>query len=509
VGDENGDGYDDLLVTHDPFTTSPFPQHSNINQVELFFGGNPMDYRPGFIFHIAGENYGIGDNVGYIGHPVWGKNPYFTINNYQWTTGNEPNIKHLSFYEGGAALDNDPEYVLNRPVEQAIYPNLKPHRCCPFDFNGDGLDDYAVTERIRDNSRILMYYGGAEFDTIPDWEAPLPSTHAYSYRTSYSTGYDINQDGYDDLLVEHQRMGAHDLYYTNISLFLGGLPADTVPLFTWNDSTYSQRYRTELHGFSLVPDINGDGYDDWAIAYDMTGDDGVFIYYGGENPDSIYDSNLMGHSGILMGEEPDVAGGDFNGDGYGDIVTGNEGAYYWEGEVDIYFGRPGWELKKVADLAIDGVQRYGKDFECFGQYVGAVGDYNGDGIDDFVVRVGSGDTYESPKLIILAGNPGWKVDVPAEIVPEKYELALKAYPNPFNSTVTFTYTLPTPGTVMLSLYDLNGRKVAEMGRHPASAGQYQTDWNSNGIAGGVYWAMLLFQSGGESHTVSQKIVLLK
>jgi hypothetical protein len=80
-----------------------------------------------------------------------------------------------------------------------------------------------------------------------------------------------------------------------------------------------------------------------------------------------------------------------------------------------------------------------------------------------------------------------------------------AYPNPFNGMLRVEFGLPEAGEVSLAVYDLAGRKVAELASGRYGAGVHQAWWDASGAAAGVY--VLRLTSGGASQ--SQKAVLLK
>ncbi len=60
-----------------------------------------------------------------------------------------------------------------------------------------------------------------------------------------------------------------------------------------------------------------------------------------------------------------------------------------------------------------------------------------------------------------------------------------AYPNPFNSTVTLTYTVPALCNVDLSVFDYNGRKVARLASGMHSPGVYEVAFNGRGLPNGI------------------------
>ena len=102
---------------------------------------------------------------------------------------------------------------------------------------------------------------------------------------------------------------------------------------------------------------------------------------------------------------------------------------------------------------------------------------------------------------IVAVNSGDYIN--SEIV-QGYVLATN-YPNPFNPSTTISFTVPQDMHVNLSVYDINGRVVAELVNEVKSTDTYNVVWNAASNASGVYFIKL---SAGESlHT--QKIMLIK
>jgi hypothetical protein len=98
------------------------------------------------------------------------------------------------------------------------------------------------------------------------------------------------------------------------------------------------------------------------------------------NPDLTFQLPYWGGFSALNG------GYDFNSDGYDDILCVDEDNGYWEGNVDIIFG--GNPMDTAVDVHIQGSDPDG--VRVGEQY--AVGDINGDSIDDLILsRQGLGD----------------------------------------------------------------------------------------------------------------------
>ncbi|RJP79703.1 MAG: T9SS C-terminal target domain-containing protein [Candidatus Zixiibacteriota bacterium] len=85
------------------------------------------------------------------------------------------------------------------------------------------------------------------------------------------------------------------------------------------------------------------------------------------------------------------------------------------------------------------------------------------------------------------------------------EVALSAFPNPFNPATAISYRLPDPGYVSLRVYDTAGREVAALVDGWRDAGSHEVTFDGSGLASGVY----LYRITAGSHHASGKIVLLK
>ena len=92
----------------------------------------------------------------------------------------------------------------------------------------------------------------------------------------------------------------------------------------------------------------------------------------------------------------------------------------------------------------------------------------------------------------------------SEIRPGVYTLT-DAYPNPFNPTTEFSYIIGESGQVRVSVYDINGRMVAELANEYRNAGSYRLEWNAGNVSSGVYLIKMIVNN----HTSMQKIMLIK
>ncbi len=86
------------------------------------------------------------------------------------------------------------------------------------------------------------------------------------------------------------------------------------------------------------------------------------------------------------------------------------------------------------------------------------------------------------------------------------ETALReAYPNPFNPEVTLRFDLAKSATVRISIFDLLGRRVADLLDGRVSAGTHHLRWNASDLPSGLY----LVRMETEDYALVRKILLLK
>jgi hypothetical protein len=78
---------------------------------------------------------------------------------------------------------------------------------------------------------------------------------------------------------------------------------------------------------------------------------------------------------------------------------------------------------------------------------------------------------------------------PSASTPQAF-LLMTAYPNPFNSSATFRYSLPNASAVRLAIYDVQGRLVTELEQGQRDAGEHRINWNAGAQASGIYFAVL-------------------
>ena len=94
--------------------------------------------------------------------------------------------------------------------------------------------------------------------------------------------------------------------------------------------------------------------------------------------------------------------------------------------------------------------------------------------------------------------------------PDKYELN-QNYPNPFNPSTVISYTLPSESTVLIKFFNSLGQIVREVDEGTKQAGKYELNFNSSGLASGIYFYSIKAVSvdGKNNFSTIKKMILMK
>jgi hypothetical protein len=138
---------------------------------------------------------------------------------------------------------------------------------------------------------------------------------------------------------------------------------------------------------------------------------------------------------------------------------------------------------------------------------GRLGNYPGDVWDDDAfpfVKLGSDSGAYHEGMFTVSG---W-FDDPATLTMEEipFEFALNGvYPNPFNPSTVISYQLSKNSFVNLAVYDISGRKVAELVNGWRDSGVHEAVFEGTDLASGIY--VLALKAGG--YDARAKMVLIK
>jgi hypothetical protein len=470
--DQNGDGYDDILVGA-PGDRKAF----------IYWGGNPMDTIPDLTFYEENEKL-FGYRLCNLGD----------VNGDLCTDFAIGSLELIRVYWGGAELDTLVDLIL--PTGRT---------CAAGDVNGDGYGDILHSDVTWESyqGKVSIYWGAPKPDSISDWLVVGDSAWCY-FGKGIAGNEDVNGDGYDDIAISGWRSEKHGGSYTYIKMFYGGSEVDTIASFVIDELEHP----LDISTTAVLIDVNGDGFSDLCV--DSGVDTSAVLFYGPILPDIMPD--LVMHGSSLSGEVWVISeAGDINGDGHADIITGNYDGWNNLGEVLVFLGGP--YMDGEFDIGFSGF--YGP-YEGAGRSVGKAGDINGDGIDDilFGALPYFGDDKHG-KVMIFSGDSTLTAvpSVPSNNSNQPHSFSLQQnYPNPFNESTIIEYEISVvrPAKAVLKIYNILGEEVVTLIDTCQNSGFYRVTWDGKDkfgtdVGSGIY--LCLLQVG--NYRQAMKLLLIR
>lgn len=481
AGDVNNDGYGDVLIGRS--YSGNGENFDSSNYVFLYHGGSSPDAQFDGVFDSI---VGLLGNVGDVNADA----------NSDFAACWPPYVR---VFLGGSAFDGVPDMTM-----KGYYTYIS----SVADFLGDGRIDFAVSEDIGDGHSVSIVSLWPVFDTVPILTI---SDTARSFGGNIAVD-DFNGDGHPDLAVA--AFLNRDSSF--VKFYWGGPSMDAIAdKVIWS--------RSDNFGDLLVPvgDFNGDGYHDIYIAggYEI----GLWtdsswhkagIYFGGPGFDGKLDVSIRvavywaGDSDVYQSPESASRGGDINHDGYNDFITGRF-SNYSGGETRVFLGGP--NPSNSGDVVITDYDL--PDHPCAtGRTVAGIGDFNGDGADDFATYSQSVCGPGRVNAVNIFG--GWNskpTDIPDDnrTLPSDIELS-QNYPNPFNPSTTIEFEIAKPARVVVRVYNTLGEVVRTLVDRQFAVGTHRVVWDGRDdhgreVASGVY----LYRLTAGGVTQEKKMVLVR
>jgi hypothetical protein len=289
------------------------------------------------------------------------------------------------------------------------------------DVNGDGYDDVFISDSwfASDHGyegKIYIYHGSATgINPIPviTIEGNHSSAH---YGFSIAKAGDVNNDGYDDIIVGAKHLTAGHYLEGRAFIYHGSISGIISVAATTVES--NQDYGFLGTSVAGAGDVNNDGFDDiivGATGYDNgQADEGrAFVYHGSVSGIINVAVTTMEANQALAGFGNSVSGiGDVNNDGYDDVVVGAmwfDNPESGEGKIWVYHGSS-IGINNVAVMSYES----NEDNSYLGNCVSPAGDINNDGYDDLIVGAYSytNNLYMEGRTYIFQGSPAGLISIP-------------------------------------------------------------------------------------------------
>ncbi|MCK9271771.1 MAG: T9SS type A sorting domain-containing protein [Bacteroidales bacterium] len=275
---------------------------------------------------------------------------------------------YLNVYFGGPEFDMEPDirYLLPQTSKALC------HDWTSGDMNGDGYTDIAIANSsestvrftsgtIPEREDIFIFFGSPNLQSTYNYQDADVVLHDND--TFYSYGYnlcivgDYNADGFDDLVVgggKHRYCLREAFVYFGSDSQIGPEPDLVISV------PCTQCGILFAHPITPCGDVNADGYDDFTLGDPNNGDGQSLVYFGGPNADAYYDKALVNPftNGRNYGANTAMSPGDYNGDGYNDLIHYS----YFAKTIYVYYGGP--NMNSQYDLTIAD-STFSNSIHCF------------------------------------------------------------------------------------------------------------------------------------------------
>lgn len=352
LGDVNGDGYDDLAAGN-PIAAA--------ERVRDFHGGaSGLAAVPATTLQSPNPSADLdfGSDVGRAGDIDGDGYSDLAVALPLWSNGQDDEGRVQIHFGSATGVGTAIGWAWESDIGDASLASARGG----LDVEADGAQDLAVAGTSISGGSGLWYFPGspAGLPNAPDrsWAPPTPDL---STAATVHVAGDTNGDGHDDLLIAWPYADLSGDATGTVGLYLGG-PTGPATVPAWlRGGTSTQEHLGR--GVGRL-DVQMDGYADWIFC---DGDGRWEVWLG----DPLLSASGPAWSGEYGNGGPAVAwGGDVDGDPWGDVAVGLAST---NGYVVLHSG---------ADYDFDWLVA---ESGATGQGLRTVplGDWNGDGLDDF------------------------------------------------------------------------------------------------------------------------------
>jgi hypothetical protein len=394
TGDTDGDGYAEVIVGA--------PSFEGVGAVYEWIGrpsgvvaapGSPMFYE---------ANVAFGSAVAILPQVDGDPYPALAVGEglYGPAQGGRAALFHLG--SGGGLVPSAIQFF-DGPATTAFFGSTIVDA---GDVDRDGWTDFLIaapnlsSPAPAEHGRVWLWRGSSTGPVLSPWVGE--GTQAFArFGAAIGARGDVNGDGYHDVVIAEPYWDSPTAVDCGRVQFFPGGPSG-LGAATW---TRAGAVANERFGISvaLAGDLDADGYSDVAVgSYPASAGNGhVEVYFGGPAGPSATEGWVLSPSPPEHSFSHVAAAGDWDGDGYGDLLVGspsNGGA----GTVYLYRGAPGRGLPNKPVWT-----HTETNGEQVGNTLAGGGDLNGDGYADAVVAAthyANGEQNEG-RVLIFYGRP--------------------------------------------------------------------------------------------------------
>jgi len=277
------------------------------------------------------------------------------------------------------------------------------------DVNNDGFDDLIVGASGNDaggnNAGRAYVFSGQTGDTLYVFTGEAGGD---LFGRSVASAGDVNGDSFDDLIVGASGNDAGGNLAGRAYVF-SGQTGDTLYVFTGEAAE-------DLFGFSVASagDVDNDGFDDiivGALRNDAAGlEAGRAYVFSGQTGDTLY--VFTGEAGGDEFGRSVASAGDVDNDSFDDLIVGasrNDAGGNNAGRAYVFSGQTGDTINVFTGEA---------PFDVFGNSVASAGDVNNDGFDDLIVGALYNDAggNNAGRAYVFSGKPCFCADANGDLL---------------------------------------------------------------------------------------------
>ncbi|MBK7159904.1 MAG: FG-GAP repeat protein, partial [Ignavibacteria bacterium] len=378
--DVNSDGYDDVIV-------GAYGYNSYTGRSYIYFGGASMNSVADVTMTGESTGHNFGSSVSGAGD----------VNNDGFSDvivgayGSNTNTGKAYVYFGGVSMNNIADVTFTGETSQSDFGYSVSGA---GDVNGDGYHDVIIGAYGFNSGfgRAYIYFGGISMNNTADVIMIGGAIIDY-FGISVSNAGDVNDDGYSDVIVGSY---GYNSFTGRAYVFYGGASMNSIA-----DVTMTGEATNNSFGYSVsdAGDVNGDGFADVYVgAWAYSSSKGrAYLYYGGASMNDSVDIFMTGETSLNYFGYSVSGGGDINGDGFADMISGAYGYNSNTGRAYVFTNT--MTGTDIPDLTMTGED----SLSYFGFSVSTAGDVNRDGFSDVIVGIGGGFQNSHRAYIFFGG----------------------------------------------------------------------------------------------------------